>query len=269
MDADELYLGVDAGSTAVKAVAIDSQGGMVAEHLASVSGDYAADIERMVAAMGGAGRFRSVVATGYAQDLVGQAAGLPDVSPASRLRHSTLSEISCHARGVHHLLPDAGLVIDIGGQDMKAIRIGPGGKPTAFQMNDKCAAGTGRFLEVMARALGVEVASMGELAAAAADPARISSMCAVFAESEVVTLVARGRRCADIAAGLLDSVAERVFALAARVGFDGSVIAVTGGVARNAELVAAVSRRLNRPVVVPEQPQFSGALGAALTARGM
>jgi (R)-2-hydroxyacyl-CoA dehydratese activating ATPase len=249
------YLGVDAGSTTVKAVVVDEAGAVMRTHLAPASGDYARDIAQALAAVAGTAGYRACVATGYAQDLV------PGV-----LR--TLSEISCHARGAHHVAPATELVLDIGGQDCKAIRLGAGGKPTAFQMNDKCAAGTGRFLDVMARALGCGIGELADLAAQSAQAAKVSSMCTVFAESEVISLLSRNTPKADIARGLLEAIAERVSAMAARLG-PAEHILLTGGVAQNAGVVAALSQRLRVSVQVPAQPQLTGALGAALAAREM
>jgi predicted CoA-substrate-specific enzyme activase len=253
MDGLGEFLGVDAGSTTVKAVVLSAAGAQLRSHLAPVSGDYARDIALCLGAVDGAEGFRASVATGYAQDLV----------PGST---RTRSEIACHARGAHHAAPEAELVIDIGGQDCKAIRLGPGGKPQGFQMNDKCAAGTGRFLDVMARALGVDVGELAALAAQARDCARISSMCTVFAESEVIGLLARGQPKAEVARGLLEAVAERVCGMAARLG-PAERIVLTGGVALNAGVAEAISRRLGKPVQVPPAPQLASALGAALAAR--
>lgn len=247
------YLGVDAGSTTVKAVVVDGTGAVLRTRLAPASGDYARDIAGVLRGAKRALNIRACIATGYAQDLVPGAV-------------RTLSEISCHARGAHHIAPETQLVLDIGGQDCKAIRLGPGGKPQSFQMNDKCAAGTGRFLDVMARALGVSIGELADLAAQADHGARISSMCTVFAESEVISLLSRGQPKADVARGLLEAIAERVSAMALRLGPAQQVL-LTGGVAQNAGVVAALSRRLRVSVQVPQQPQLTGALGAALCAR--
>ncbi len=247
------FLGLDAGSTTIKAVVLDAGGAQLRTHLAPVSGDYARDIAAALAALAGARPFCASVATGYAQDLV----------PAAT---RTRSEISCHARGAYHAAPETELVIDIGGQDLKAIRLGPGGKPQSFQMNDKCAAGTGRFLDVMARALGCAIDELAGLAAASQASARISSMCTVFAESEVISLLARNQPRCDIARGLLEAIAERVCGMALRLGPAQHVL-LTGGVALNAGVVDALSRRLGLPLSVPAQPQLIGALGAAHYAR--
>lgn len=247
------YLGVDAGSTTVKAVVVDEAGAVLRTFLAPASGDYARDIALALSSVAGADGMAACIATGYAQDLVPGAV-------------RTLSEISCHARGAHHIAPETQLVLDIGGQDCKAIRLGPGGKPQSFQMNDKCAAGTGRFLDVMARALGCGIGELAGLAAQSAQGAKVSSMCTVFAESEVISLLSRGAPKADVARGLLEAIAERVSAMALRLG-KAERILLTGGVAQNAGVVSALSQRLRVMVAVPEQPQLIGALGAALYAR--
>lgn len=246
------FLGIDAGSTTIKAVVLDAMGTQLRTYLAPVSGDYARDIALALETLAGAAAFCACVATGYAQDLV---------TGATRTR----SEISCHARGAHAIAPGTELVLDIGGQDLKAIRLGPGGRPASFQMNDKCAAGTGRFLDVMARALGVAVSELASLSAQAQAGVRISSMCTVFAESEVISLLARGQPRAEVARGLLEAIAERVHGMAARLGPAGSIM-LTGGVALNAGVVAALSRRLGLALTVPPRPQLIGALGAALSA---
>ncbi len=177
--------------------------------------------------------------------------------------HEVVTEITCHARGAYHMIPDTELVIDIGGQDSKVIRVGRRGRVEDFVMNDKCAAGTGRFLDVMATALGMDVDEMGRRATGGAEPAGISSMCTVFAESEVISLVAAGAEKASIVAGLHHAVAERIAALAA--GFlPVACIAFTGGVAKNFGIKRALEQILGCPLLLPEDPQIIGALGAAI-----
>jgi predicted CoA-substrate-specific enzyme activase len=176
----------------------------------------------------------------------------------------TVTEISCHARGVAALCPEARTIIDIGGQDSKVISINEKGKVIDFAMNDKCAAGTGRFLQIMANTLGMDV---GELAASE-DPSvmvGINSMCTVFAESEIVGLLARGSPKGGIIAGLHQSVGKRVATMARRLGVK-EKIAFTGGVAQNAGVRRALEEELKSRVFVPEECQFTGALGAALLA---
>jgi predicted CoA-substrate-specific enzyme activase len=176
------------------------------------------------------------------------------------------TEISCHARGAFHLFSDVATIIDIGGQDSKAIRVGPGGRVLDFAMNDKCAAGTGRFLEVMAGALGISLPDMADLALASTVEITISSTCTVFAESEVVSLISQGRAPADIASAICRAIAQRTAGLAARVGISDRVV-MTGGVAKNQAVVRMLADKLGFGISVPEEPQITGALGAALIAR--
>jgi len=176
----------------------------------------------------------------------------------------TVTEISCHARGVAYLCPEVKTIIDVGGQDSKVISINPQGKVLDFAMNDKCAAGTGRFLQVTANALGLDVSEIGEREDPA-EQAAINSMCTVFAESEIIGLLARNTSKGGIIAGLHQSVARRVVGMARRLGIQGKV-AFTGGVALNRGVRRALEEELKSPVIVPEECQFTGALGAALLA---
>ncbi|SHK85045.1 acyl-CoA dehydratase activase [Desulforamulus aeronauticus] len=176
-----------------------------------------------------------------------------------------VTEIHCHARGANYLVSGGGLVIDIGGQDSKAILMNDQGKVLDFAMNDKCAAGTGRFLQVMAAALGVDVSQLAELAKDR-QPLEINSMCTVFAESEVISLLAKGADKQDIIAGIHRSVARRVWGMASRFG-PAKQILFTGGVAKNQDVRNRLAIEAGAPVVAPELGQLAGALGAALHAR--
>jgi predicted CoA-substrate-specific enzyme activase len=196
--------------------------------------------------------FDSVVTTGYGRK-----------STDLKARHVT--ELSCHARGAWHRNQAVKTVIDIGGQDSKVIRVGKGGRSVDFVMNDKCAAGTGRFLEVMAHALDVKVEELGPIALSAQGSVQISSMCTVFAESEVVSLIAEGHARDLIIRGIMDSIAARVVGMAHRVGLDPPVL-LTGGVAMNGGVVLALREKLGVDIEVPENPQIIGALGAGLIA---
>jgi len=175
------------------------------------------------------------------------------------------SEISCHAKGIAHVLPGARTIIDIGGQDAKAIRLDAGGMVQQFMMNDKCAAGTGRFLEVMARVMEVPLEEMQDWHDKAQAPAPISSTCTVFAESEVISQLSMGTPKADIIAGVHRSVANKASGLAHRVGVQ-ELIVMSGGVAQNSGVVKALAAELGMPVEVAPNPQTIGALGAALYA---
>lgn len=176
-----------------------------------------------------------------------------------------ISEITCHAKGVHFVLPEARTIIDIGGQDAKAIRLDDRGAVVNFVMNEKCAAGTGRFLEVMAKILECEVSDLANLSAQATAAVAISSTCTVFAESEVISQLAGGHSRENVTAGIHQSVARRVASLAKRVGLVPLVV-MTGGVAQNAGVVKAMAQELNLPVEVAPRSQLTGAIGAALLA---
>jgi len=178
----------------------------------------------------------------------------------------SVTEISCHAAGAHFANPDVKSVIDIGGQDSKVMTVSPQGKVLDFAMNDKCAAGTGRFLEVMARALEVELEKMGEISLKSDAPATISSLCTVFAESEVISLIAKGEKRENIVAGIHASIGARVVAMAGRLGLK-SPIMMTGGVAKNIGLVRMLEEKLDLPVEISEHAQVLGAIGAALIAQ--
>ena len=173
-----------------------------------------------------------------------------------------ITEITCHAKGLQSLLPTARTVIDIGGQDCKGIKI-KAGKVTDFVMNDKCAAGTGRFLEVIADALGVPLKELGERSLAAQNAIAISNTCTVFAEHEVISQLASGASVNDLIAGIHEAVATRVYAMVKKLKIEQDV-AVTGGGAKNIGLVKALEGKFGFPLLVPPEPLITGALGAAL-----
>ncbi len=177
-----------------------------------------------------------------------------------------VSEITCHGLGAFHLLPAARTLIDIGGQDCKVIKISSRGKVVDFAMNDKCAAGTGRFFEAMARVLEISLQELSQASLLSSKPAQITSQCSVFAESEVITLLSEGADISDIAAGINEAIAARLASMVRKVGLEEEV-AVSGGCAKNRGLIAALERKLG--VGVKElslDPQVIGALGAALVA---
>jgi predicted CoA-substrate-specific enzyme activase len=176
-----------------------------------------------------------------------------------------ITEITCHARGISELFPTARTVIDIGGQDAKGIKL-DNGMVDNFVMNDKCAAGTGRFLEVIAAALDLTLADLGALSIQAPEKAKISNMCTIFAEQEVMTSLAKGTPVANILAGLHDAIAGRVLSMAGRIGVERDVV-FTGGVAMNIGMVEAMESRLGYPVLIAPEPLLTGALGAALMGR--
>lgn len=176
-----------------------------------------------------------------------------------------LSEISCHAAGVRHFHPEARTIIDIGGQDAKIITLAADGKVRDFVMNDKCAAGTGRFLEMTALRLDCTLDQLSQLASLSTAALNISSTCVVFAESEIVGMIAENAAPADIARAVHNSIASRVLTQISALAFEPPVV-FTGGVALNNDLVACLARQLQLPVGVPPSPEITGALGAAILA---
>jgi len=194
---------------------------------------------------------RAIVATGYGRKLIQQA-------------DETVTEITCQGWGVRHRMPEARTIVDIGGQDSKLLRLNGHGTVEDFVMNDRCAAGTGRFLEVVATRLGVRLASLGELVDRSRNPAIISSMCVVFAETEIVGLLASGFACEDIVAGVQASLAARVAAMAGRK--LSPPVVFTGGVALVPGMDRALRTALGTPISIAPNPQLTAALGAAILA---
>jgi predicted CoA-substrate-specific enzyme activase len=249
---NEYYAGIDIGSTMTK-VAVMGEA-LVASVIGPTGPEHrklaGAVMERALAEAGLAfDDLDYVVATGY---------GRINVPFADK----QITEISCHARGAHYQLPAARTVIDIGGQDAKAIKLRDG-RVADFVMNDKCAAGTGRYLEVIAESLGVELEEMGRLSLTSETEVAIGSTCTVFAEREVVTRLAEGIPVADLIAGVHRAIAIRVHSMAARLRIEPDVV-ITGGGAKNIGLVKALEARIGYPVLVPEEPLLTGAIGAAL-----
>lgn len=253
-----MYLGIDIGSITAKAVIVDENGRIMAWKVGESGFDHcqaAQSVTDDVLLSSGLAfeQINSVVATGY---------GRNNISFASK----SVTEITCHARGAIHELPQTNMIIDIGGQDSKVIKVDSTGRVLDFCMNDRCAAGTGRFLEVMAASLKIPLEEMGAMAMAANKPAPISNVCTVFAESEVISLVASGAKRENIIRGLCRAISERVSAMARQVGLQ-EPIAMTGGVAYNGGVVMELEARLGAAIHVPSNPQIVGALGAALLAR--
>jgi len=252
------YAGIDVGSLATKCVVVDDDGRAAARAAlpTGVAGAAAARraFDEALADLGaGAGEIARVVGTGY---------GRARVPFADR----AVTEIMCHARGAFEAVGGDVTVVDVGGQDVKAIRVNGRGAVAEFAMNDRCAAGTGRFLEIMARALEMDLLELAAIDPGRPDAAKVNNMCTVFAESEVVGLLHEGAAPAAIAAGILRAVAERVSSLARRLG--GNRYVLSGGVALNRGFAQALAAALGREVEVLPHPQFVGALGAALLARG-
>jgi len=252
-----LTAGIDSGSRAVKVVLWESgPDSLVAKGIVDQGvGQEALAVDLLDSVLREAGTSRQdverVVATGYGRNLLSFA-------------DTTVTEISCHARGVRHLRPDARTIVDIGGQDSKVIRLDPEGAVRDFAMNDRCAAGTGRFLEVVAQRLGVALDDLAELAGRSESPAAISSTCVVFAETEIIGLLASGVPRGDIVAGVQASIAKRVSNMMGRA--PEPPVLLAGGVALVPGMAGALEFALGVPVSVPPDPQFTGALGAALLA---
>ena len=251
-----LTMGIDVGSTASKCVILKDGSEIVAKSLVAVGTGTSGPSRAIAQVLENAGMTREqmdfVLATGYGRNSLD---GLADMQ---------MSELSCHAKGAAFLFPNVRTVVDIGGQDVKVIEI-ENGMMKNFVMNDKCAAGTGRFLDVMARVLEVKVEELGDLGDKSTKEVGISSTCTVFAESEVISQLANGVKRPDLVAGICRSVASRVAALARRAGVTEQVC-LSGGVARNDAVRQALSDELNVPVSVDPLAQYFGAIGAALWA---
>jgi len=251
------FAGVDIGSTMTKVVLTDKAGNL----LSFIKGPTGAEHRRLAnevmrqaleEARLHIDDISYVVATGY---------GRLNVPFADR----QITELSCHARGVSSLFPGARTAIDIGGQDAKCLRI-DNGRLASFVMNDKCAAGTGRFLEVTASALSIRLEDMGDISLKATRRVPISNLCTIFAQQEVVALLSRGEKLENILAGLHDALASRVAALARRLGIEPELV-LTGGVAKNIGMVKAMKESLGCEILVPKEPLLTGALGAAILAK--
>ena len=251
------FAGVDIGSTMTKVVLTDKAGNLLSFIKGPTGAEHrrlANEVMRQALEEAGLriGDISYIVATGY---------GRLNGPFADR----QITELSCHARGVSSLFPKARTAIDIGGQDAKCLRI-DNGRLASFVMNDKCAAGTGRFIEVTAAALSIRLEDMGDISLKATRRVPISNLCTIFAQQEVVALLSRGEKLENILAGLHDARASRVAALARRLGIDPDLV-LTGGVAKNIGMVKAMKESLGCEVLVPEEPLLTGALGAAILAK--
>lgn len=250
--------GIDIGSTTTKAVIINREHWMIGYAVMPTGGNNRITAEKVFQeALSCAnlkrGDVEYICATGY---------GRENVPFADR----QVTEITCHAKGIHALFPGTRTIVDIGGQDTKSIQIDDTGRVVNFVMNDKCAAGTGRFLAVMANALGVSVEDLGNLSRKSTSEVKISSMCTVFAESEVVSLVAKGTPVPDIIRGIHNAIAVRSVILLKKLDTL-EPVAMSGGVANNRGMVSCLEEKLNLKINIPEYPQIVGALGAAILAR--
>jgi (R)-2-hydroxyacyl-CoA dehydratese activating ATPase len=249
--------GVDVGSTQTKAVIVDGSRRIVARSLIATGANVSrAGEAAFVKACEDAGLPR--VAVGY---VVGTGYGRYKVT----FGDAQITEITCHARGAHSLFPGTRTVIDMGGQDTKAIKVGPDGSVVDFSMNDKCAAGTGRFLSAAADVTGVSLDEIGPLSLQARAPVRLTSVCTVFVESDIMSYLAQRKTVEDILGGVHKAIATRTMSLVRRVGVADEVT-FTGGVSRNTGMVQALGGVLGRPINVSEDGHYMGALGAALFA---
>jgi predicted CoA-substrate-specific enzyme activase len=253
----EVYGGVDIGSLSSEALLLGEDGiraYTIAKTGANPLKAARLCLDEVLAKAGVAeGAVSALVATGY---------GRIRVPFAQR----EVTEITCHARGAHHLFPRTRTVIDIGGQDSKVIVLDERGGVRDFTMNDRCAAGTGRFLEVMAGALETALPDMGQRSLEAKKGVSISSMCTVFAESEVISLIAEGYREEEIIKGLHEAISKRIFRMTKRLKV-APEITFSGGVAKNQGIVEALKALFGVAINIPQEPQIVGALGAALYAR--
>lgn len=252
-----MYLGIDIGSVSTDAVLLNEKKEIVAFSIVKSGFDHRAAIDTVFNDICTKARIEkaqimSIVSTGY---------GRRNVTEADKV----VTEISCHARGIHFLAPYIRTVIDIGGQDSKVIRVSEDGYAETFFMNDKCAAGTGRFLEVMAHTMGIDISALGSIALTAKKAEPISSICTVFAESEVISKIAEGKPKENIIAGFHQSISERLMGMVAAIGIK-KPVALTGGVAKNQGIHKVLSTYIGENIFLPEEPQIVGALGAAVFA---
>ncbi len=252
-----MYLGIDIGSSSSKAALCDENGTLLGTSVINLgTGTKGIDLaleELFRSTNTGPEQVLYTVATGYGR-LLYQAAD------------AQVTEITCHARGIYELIPQARTVIDIGGQDSKVISLDGRGGVKNFNMNEKCAAGTGRFLEVMARVLGCSIEELSGLAAQATENVTISSVCTVFAESEAISQLSQGAKPENVAKGALRAVAKRVAGLCGRAQIEQQVV-MSGGVALNSQLVEIMGEELGIPVCSAPDSQAIGAIGAAYIAR--
>jgi predicted CoA-substrate-specific enzyme activase len=251
------FAGIDIGSTMTKVVLIDTTDTV----LSSIKGptgpehrQLANEVMRMALEQANLqlDDISYIVATGY---------GRVNVPFANE----QITELSCHARGVYSIFPNVRTAIDIGGQDAKCMKIQKG-KLVDFVMNDKCAAGTGRFLEVIAATLGIKLEDLGTLSLKSAKKVSISNVCTIFAQQEIVARLSEGEKAEDIIAGMHEALASRVATLARRLKVEPDVV-LTGGVAKNIGMVKAMKDSLGCELLVPEEPLLTGALGAAILAK--
>ncbi|WP_294786640.1 acyl-CoA dehydratase activase [uncultured Eubacterium sp.] len=248
-------MGIDSGSTSTNAVILNGNREIIASAVIRTGAKSSESAQRILEGiLQKANLQRSdltkIVSTGYGR------VSIP-------FADENVTEISCHGKGAHYLNPEIRTILDIGGQDSKAIHLNEKGDVTDFVMNDKCAAGTGRFLEMMARTLEVDISELGPLSLKSTENIEISSMCSVFAESEVISLIAQNKETSDIAHGIHMAIAAKAISLMRRVGLEPGYM-MTGGVAKNPGVVKVLEEQLKAPLFISEEPEIVGALGAAL-----
>lgn len=244
-------LGVDAGSTRIKGALWTGSSWILSAISSGIS--YEEEVRSLIDIITSHAGISPdyIITTGYGRKMV------PKVT-------QVVNEIGCHGKGAGYLVPGCRTVIDIGGQDAKVICVSPQGKVTDFAMNDKCAAGTGRFLSILANSLSVSLDDLG-IIGRDAEPLRLSSMCTVFAESEVIGLLSRGYAVPEIVAGINDAIARRTVSLASRLSITPKVV-FTGGVSANSDIISRLSRMIALEITVPDHAEYSGAIGAVLSA---
>ena len=257
VDEKVYVMGIDSGSTSTNAVIMDSDRNIKAFSVVRTGAKSGVSADRVLKeTLEKAGLKRDdltwIVSTGYGRVSI-------------EFADETVTEISCHGKGAHYFNPKIRTILDIGGQDSKAIKLSPEGDVTDFVMNDKCAAGTGRFLEMIARTLEVSLDGLGAIALTSKEKIEISSMCSVFAESEVISLIANNKEKADIADGVCHAIANKASGLLKRVGMEPDFM-MTGGVAKNPGVVRAVEEKIGAKLFIADEPEIVGAAGAALYA---
>jgi predicted CoA-substrate-specific enzyme activase len=249
--------GVDVGSTQTKALIVDEARKIVARALIATGAN--------VSRAGENAFLKACEAAGLPREAIGYVVGTGYGRYKVTFGDAQITEITCHARGAHSVFPGTRTVIDMGGQDTKAIKVGPDGAVLDFSMNDKCAAGTGRFLSAAADVTGLSLDEIGPRALEAKTPVRLTSVCTVFVESDIMSYLAQRKTIEDILGGVHKAIATRTMALVRRVGVEDE-ITFTGGVSRNVGMVRGLESVLGRPLNVSEEGHFMGALGAALFA---
>jgi predicted CoA-substrate-specific enzyme activase len=249
--------GVDVGSTQTKAVILDEAREIVARALIPTGANVSRAAEHAF--------LRCCEEAGLPREAIGYVVGTGYGRYKVTFGDAQITEITCHARGAHSLYPGTRTVIDMGGQDTKAIKVGPDGSVLDFSMNDKCAAGTGRFLSAAADVTGMSLDEIGPISLEARSPVRLTSVCTVFVESDIMSYLAQRKTVEDILGGVHKAIATRTMSLVRRVGVEDEVT-FTGGVSRNVGMVHGLTEVLGRPMNVSHEGHYIGALGAALFA---